>query len=100
MNKTELIAAAAKEAGLTQTDVYRALNGIVTTIEKTVAEGEKVQLVGFGTFEPKFRAGRVVRNPQDGSYLRTQDHNVPTFKAGKEFKELLNKPKKNARKKK
>ena len=99
MNKTELIAATAKECGFTQTDVFKVLNGLITTVEKTVAAGDKVQLVGFGTFEAKFRAGRVVRNPQDGSTLRTQDHKVPAFKAGKEFKDLLNKPRNRSRKK-
>ena len=69
MNKTELIAAAAKECGMTQQDVYRALGGILTTIEKTVANGEKVQMVGFGTFEGRFRAGRSVRNPKTGEVV-------------------------------
>ena len=99
MNKTELIAAAAKECGLTQQDVYRALGGILTTIEKTVANGEKVQMVGFGTFEARFRAGRSGRNPQTGESIFIQDSRTPAFKPGKEFKELLNKPKKRAGKK-
>lgn len=99
MNKTELIAAAAKECGMTQQDVYRALSGILTTIEKTVANGEKVQMVGFGTFEARFRAGRSGRNPQTGETIFIQDSKVPAFKPGKEFKELLNKPKKRAGKK-
>ena len=100
MNKTELITAAAKEAGMTQQDIWRALNAIVTTIEKAVAEGDKVQLIGFGVFEAKFRAGRNVRNPQTGETVFISDRTTPTFKAGKEFKDILNKPKKNARKKK
>lgn len=99
MNKTELIAAAAKEAGMTQQDVYRALNhGILPAIEKAVADGEKVQLVGFGTFEAKFRAGRSVRNPKTGESTFVPDRTMPTFKAGKEFKDLLNKPKRGKRK--
>ena len=60
MNKTELIAAAAKECGLTQQDVYRALGGILTTIEKTVANGEKVQMVGFGTFDAGIQTGKRI----------------------------------------
>lgn len=100
MNKSELIAAAAKEAGLTQTDVHRALNnGIIPVIEKTVANGEKVQLVGFGTFEAKFRAGRSVRNPQTGESVFVPDRTTPAFKPGKEFKDLVEKPKKKARRK-
>lgn len=100
MNKTELVATAAKVAEMTQQDVWKALNAIVTTIEKTVAAGEKVQLVGFGTFEAKFRAGRNMRNPQTGETVFVADRTTPAFKPGKEFKDLLNKPKKNARKKK
>lgn len=100
MNKSELIAAAAKEAGLTQTDVHRALNnGIIPVIEKTVANGEKVQLVGFGTFEAKFRAGRSVRNPQTGESVFVPDRTTPAFKPGKEFKDLVEKPKKKVRRK-
>ena len=99
MNKTELIAAAAKECGMTQQDVYRALGGILTTIEKTVANGEKVQMVGFGTFEGRFRAGRSVRNPQTGETVFVPDKTTPAFNPGKEFKDLLNKPKKRAGKK-
>ena len=99
MNKTELITAAAKDAGMTQQDIWRALNSIVTTIEKTVATGEKVQLVGFGTFEAKFRAGRNVRNPQTGETVFVSDRTTPAFKPGKEFKDLLNKPKKRSKKK-
>lgn len=94
MNKTELIAAAAKECGLTQTDIFKALGGILTTIEKAVAAGDKVQLIGFGTFEPRFRAGRSVRNPQTGESAFVPDKKTPAFKAGKAFKDLLNKPKK------
>ena len=100
MNKTELVAAAAKEAGMTQQDIWKALNAVVTTIEKTVAAGEKVQMVGFGTFEAKFRAGRNVRNPQTGETVFVADRTTPAFKPGKEFKDLLNQPKKKARPKK
>lgn len=99
MNKTELIAAAAKEAGQTQQTVFIALNAIVTTIEKTVAAGEKVQLVGFGTFESRFRAGRNARNPQTGETVYISDKKSPAFKPGKEFKELVNKPRKRGKKK-
>ncbi len=100
MNKTELIAAAAKECGMTQQDVYRALNqGIIPAIMKAVANGEKVQMVGFGTFEARFRAGRSVRNPQTGESTFVPDKKTPAFKAGKAFKDLLNKPKKTVRKK-
>ena len=99
MNKTELIAAAAKECGMTQQDVWRALNGLIVATEKAVATGEKVQLTGFGTFEMRFRAGRSVRNPQTGETVFVPDKTTPAFKPGKEFKDLLNKPKKRAGKK-
>lgn len=98
MNKTELIVAAAKDSGMTQQDIWRALNSIVTTIEKTVAAGDKVQITGFGAFEPRFRAGRNVRNPQTGESVFVSDRTTPAFKPGKEFKELLNKPKKRGKK--
>ena len=100
MNKTELIQAAAKECGMTQQDVWRVLNnGIIPVIEKAVAAGDKVQLVGFGTFEQRFRAGRSVRNPQTGETVFVPDKTTPAFKPGKEFKELLNKPKKAKKRK-
>ena len=99
MNKTELIAAAAKESGLTQTDVYRALNGIIPVIERAVATGDKVQLTGFGTFEMRFRAGRSVRNPQTGESIFVPDKKTPAFKPGKEFKAMVEKPKKIGKKK-
>lgn len=97
MNKTELIVVTAKEIGMTQQDVFRVLGGILKTIEKTVAAGEKVQLIGFGTFEPRFRAGRSVRNPQTGETTFVSDKITPAFKAGKAFKDMLNKPKKTAK---
>ena len=94
MNKTELIQAAAKECGMTRQDVWRVLNGLIVATEKAVAAGEKVQLTGFGTFERRFRAGRSVRNPQTGESILTSDKKFPAFKAGKEFKALVEKPKK------
>ena len=99
MNKTELIAAAAKECGLTQQDVWQALNGLIVATEKAVAAGEKVQLTGFGTFERRFRAGRSVRNPQTGESMITADKRLPAFKPGKEFRALVEKPKKEKQKK-
>ena len=98
MNKTELIQAAAKECGMTQQDVWRVLNqGIIPVIEKAVAGRDKVQIVGFGTFEAKFRAARRVRNPQTGEETYTQEKVTPAFKPGKEFRAKVEKPKKNAR---
>ncbi len=94
MNKTELIQAAAKECGMTQQDVWRVLNGLIVVTEKAVATGEKVQLTGFGTFEMRFRAGRSVRNPQTGKSMFISDKKLPAFRPGKEFKGLVEKPKK------
>ena len=94
MNKSELIQAVAKEVGMTQQDVWRALNGTIVVTEKTVATGEKVQLTGFGTFEMRFRAGRSVRNPKTGESMFISEKKLPAFKPGKEFKALVEKPKK------
>lgn len=99
MNKNELIRAAAERSGMTQQDVWKVMDVLPGIIQKEVAAGGKVQLVGFGTFERRFRQGRSVRNPQNGESVQTSDHYVPAFKAGKEFKEAVNKPKKAVRKK-
>ena len=97
MNKTELIVAAAERSGMTQQDIWKVMDVLPGIIQNEVAAGGKVQLMGFGTFERRFRQGRSVRNPQNGESVQTSDHYVPAFKAGKEFKEAVNKPKKNTK---
>jgi len=91
MNKEELVQAITKQAKVTQKEAAEVLNGLVTTIQKTVAKGGKVTLVGFGTFESRKRAARTGRNPQTGKEIKIAAKTVPAFSAGKKFKELVNK---------
>ena len=91
MNKTELVAALADKASLTKADADKAINGFIATIEETLAKGEKIQLVGFGTFEVKERAARTGRNPQTGKEIKIAASKVPAFKAGKALKDIVNK---------
>ena len=91
MNKEELVQEIAKKAKVTQKEAAEVLNGLVETVQKTVAKGEKVTLVGFGTFEARKRAARTGRNPQTGKEIKIAAKTVPAFSAGKKFKELVNK---------
>ena len=91
MNKEELVQEVAKKAKATQKDVSEVLSAFVDVIEKTVSRGKKVTLVGFGTFESRKRAARTGRNPQTGKEIKIPAKTVPTFTAGKKFKELVNK---------
>ena len=91
MNKEELVQEIAKKAKVTQKEAAEVLNGLVETVQKTVAKGEKVTLVGFGTFESRKRAARTGRNPQTGKEIKIAAKTVPAFSAGKKFKELVNK---------
>ena len=89
MNKEELVQEIAKSAKVTQKDANEVLGALIDTIQKTVAKGKKVTLVGFGTFEPRKRAARMGRNPQTGKELKIAAKTVPAFSAGKKFKELV-----------
>ena len=89
MNKEELVQEISKKAKVTQKDAAEVLNAIMSTVEKTVAKGKKVTLVGFGTFEARKRAARTGRNPQTGAEIKIAAKTVPTFSAGKQFKELV-----------
>ena len=91
MNKEELVTAIAKETKLTQKEVAEVLTATIETIENAVKKGDKVTLVGFGTFEARKRASRTGRNPQTGAELKTPAKTVPVFSAGKKFKEIVNK---------
>ena len=91
MNKEELVQEISKKAKVTQKEAAEVLNGLVETVQKTVAKGEKVTLVGFGTFESRKRAARTGRNPQTGKEIKIAAKTVPAFSAGKKFKELVNK---------
>ena len=89
MNKEELVQEISKKAKVTQKEAAEVLSGLVETIQKTVSKGEKVTLVGFGTFEARKRAARTGRNPQTGKEIKIAAKTVPAFSAGKKFKELV-----------
>lgn len=91
MNKTELVAAVAEKTGLTKKDAEKALAAVVETVKEVVAKKEKVQLIGFGTFEARKRNARTGKNPQTGKAIKIAAATVPAFKAGKAFKEMVNK---------
>ena len=90
MNKTELVEAIVKETGLKKKDAEAALAATLGAIEGALANGEKVQLVGFGTFETKTRAAREGRNPKTGETIKIAASKYPAFSAGKAFKDKLN----------
>jgi DNA-binding protein HU-beta len=90
MNKTELIDAAAASTGMTKTDVQHALDAIIETITDEVGRGNKVTLTGFGNFELRERAARTGRNPQTGEQIEVAASKAPAFKAGKAFKDAVN----------
>jgi DNA-binding protein HU-beta len=91
MNKEELVQEVAKKAKVTQKEAAEVLGSLIDTVQKVVAKGEKVTLVGFGTFEARKRAARTGRNPQTGKEIKIAAKTVPAFAAGKKFKELVNK---------
>jgi DNA-binding protein HU-beta len=91
MNKTELIDAIAKEAGLSKKDAGKALDALTDTITKTLKKKDKVALVGFGTFQTSKRAARTGRNPQTGAEIKIPAATVPKFTAGKGLKDAVNK---------
>ena len=90
MNKTELIAAVAEKSGLTRKDSEKAILAALDTITETLKKGEKVQLVGFGTFESRKREAREGKNPQTGEKIKIAACNSPAFKPGKGFKDYIN----------
>ena len=89
MNKSELVAKISEDTKLTKKASEIALNSILTTIEGALKKGEKVQLVGFGTFEVRQRAARKGHNPQTGEAIKIAACKAPAFKAGKAFKEIV-----------
>lgn len=91
MNKQELVNAIATETGLSKKDTEATLNSFVNVVSGALAKKDKVQLVGFGTFETRSRAARTGRNPQTGEELKIKASTVPAFKAGKVLKEKVNK---------
>lgn len=91
MNKQELISAIAENANLSKKDAEAALGAFVAAVQDALKKGDKVQLVGFGSFEVRERAARTGRNPQTGAEMKIAAAKVPTFKAGKALKDLINK---------
>lgn len=89
MNKTELIAAMAEASGLSKKDCEAALAAFITTTESALKAGNKVQLVGFGSFEVKHRAERTGLNPRTKEPVTIAASKVPTFKAGKALKDAI-----------
>lgn len=90
MNKTELIAAMAEKSGLTKKDAEKALSALLETVTETLTAKDKVQIVGFGTFETKFREARIGRNPSNGQPMEVAASYMPQFKAGKALKDAVN----------
>ncbi|KLV29172.1 MULTISPECIES: HU family DNA-binding protein [Priestia] len=89
MKKAEFIEAVASKSELTKQDTKKAVDALFETISTTLAKGEKIQLVGLGTFEVRERSERTGRNPQTGEEMTIPATKVPGFKAGKEFKEAV-----------
>jgi DNA-binding protein HU-beta len=91
MNQAELIQQVADEAKLTKTQTQDAVRALLKTIMQVVADGSKVTLVGFGSFEPKVRSAREGRHPKTGDTVQIPAARVPSFSAGKTFREVVNK---------
>lgn len=89
MNKTELISDVAGKANMTKKDVEKVLSALFSSIEEALKNQEKVQLVGFGTFEVRDRKARTGRNPQTGEEIKIPASRVPAFKAGKTLKDAV-----------
>ena len=89
MNKTELIAAVAEKTGLSKKDSDAAVAAVVDAITESLVNGEKVQLVGFGSFEVKSRSARIGRNPHTKEQIESPASKVPVFKAGKALKDTV-----------
>ncbi|OIK16881.1 DNA-binding protein [Bacillus sp. MUM 116] len=89
MNKTELVNTVATQAELTKNDATKAVDALIETISSALAREEKIQLIGFGTFEVRERAARTGRNPQTGEEIQIPASKIPAFKPGKELKEAV-----------
>ena len=98
MNKTELIAAVAEKAEVSKKDAEAVVKAALETVTATLAAGEKVQLIGFGTFETRERAARSGKNPRTGETVKIKASKVPAFKAGAALKQAVNTKKKSKKK--
>lgn len=93
MNKTEVVESIAKKTKLSKKDSEAALKAFIETVETALKKGDRVQLIGFGTFEVTKRSARTARNPQTGAAMKIPATKAPKFKAGKAFKDLIGKKK-------
>jgi DNA-binding protein HU-beta len=91
MNKAELVASMAEKSGMSKKDAEKALNAFIESVEGALISGDKVQLVGFGSFEVRQRAERKGRNPQTKEEITIPASKVPVFKVGKAFKDAVGK---------
>jgi DNA-binding protein HU-beta len=89
VNKAELITSVSEKAEVTKKDAEKAVNAFLETVAEALAAGDKIQLVGFGTFETRERSARKGRNPQTGAEIEIAASNVPVFKAGKALKDAV-----------
>lgn len=89
MNKTDLVGRVAGKADMTKKDVEKVVNALFATIEDALKDGDKVQLIGFGTFEVRERQARRGRNPQTGEEIEIPATRIPAFKAGKALKDSV-----------
>ncbi|WJH36374.1 HU family DNA-binding protein [Paenibacillus aurantius] len=89
MNKTDLVNNIAEKSGMSKKDVESVLNSFLGEITDALSSGDKVQLIGFGTFETRKRNGRTGRNPQTGKEISIPESTVPAFKAGNKLKEAV-----------
>ena len=90
MNKTELIASVANEAEITKKDAEKAVKAVFSVISDSLTKGDKVQIIGFGTFEVRQRKAREGRNPRNNEPIQIEASKTPAFKAGKQLKDLVN----------
>lgn len=93
MNKAELVRSMAEKSGLTQKDTTASLEAFISAVQETLANGESITLVGFGTFEIQERAARLGRNPSNGQEIQIAASKLPKFKPGKGLKESIPQPK-------
>ena len=99
MNKSELIAALSDKTAFSKKDAEKVLNAFVESVTESLAKGEKIQLIGFGTFDVKKRPARTARNPRTGAEIKIAASKAPAFKAGKALKDKMNTPAKKKGKK-
>lgn len=90
MNKADIVESIANGAGLTKADSGRALEALITAIEKALKKGDTVSIIGFGTFSVRKRAARKGRNPRTGAEIKIKASKTPAFKAGKALKDAIN----------